>query len=434
MTQNRDVVSSETHTGDHPQAALDGRSWRGATALGGLFLCGALAFGAGAYAFTQFLEPLAAEFGWGRQVLGGLMSAFWLAAPFTVVAAYLLDRVGIRTLILVGGTLEALGAAGMTFASEPSQFYLLRFCMGVGKVVMVTPIPATAARWFPRRSGLAIAITFCGWHVGGLIMAPLSAELVAAMGWRHALAWVSALILVGACASVAMLRDPRNPMDRDTGGASAKADPGRATGPSRLHVAGLIVICLSTVAYYVGYTGLLGQLSPLLTDGGFSSREIGALTGSVAISAVVGVLLAGGITESVSTRLSGSGTVLLMGLTVFGATIVGPGIAHWVPYAVVILLGVLAGGGDPIMIDALRREVAGRHFARAYGWWYLLCLSACAAGPWLVGTAFDRTGSYRLVFTIVGVACALTASMWFVIIRRSPATLSLQVAASVEKS
>jgi len=378
MTTDRYAAGSTTLDVREVRAARRTQFWREGIALGGLFLCGALAFGAGAYAFTQFLEPLASEFGWDRQVLGGLMSAFWLAAPFTVVAAYLLDRVGIRILILVGGLLEALGAAGMTLASRPNEFYLLRFCMGIGKVVMVTPISATAARWFPRRPGLAIAITFCGWHVGGLIMAPLSAELVASLGWRHALGWVSAMIIAGVCLSVAMLRDPRGRIDDEAGQPVAALAPagGAAADARRFHVAGLTVICLSTIAYYMGYTGLLGQLSPLLSDGGFTRREIGALTGSVAISAVIGVLLAGGITELVSTRFSGSATLLLMGVTVLGATLVGPSVAHWVPYAVVILLGTLAGGGDPIMIDALRREVSRRQFARAYGWWY-----RCASAP-----------------------------------------------------
>src|ERR1700676_3200926 len=182
---------------------------RDVTALAGLFLCGALAFGVGAYAFTQFLDPLAAEFGWGRAALGGLMSAFWFPAPFTLVSAYLIDGIGIRKLILIGGLLEALGAAGMMLASEPKEFYFLRFCMGVGKVVIVTPIPATAARLFPRRPGLAIAITFSGWHVGGLIMAPLTEELIASFGWRHALVWMSMITIVGICVAVAMLGDPR---------------------------------------------------------------------------------------------------------------------------------------------------------------------------------------------------------------------------------
>src|ERR1700676_1941631 len=290
--------------------------WRDLTALAGLFLCGALAFGVGAYAFTQFLDPLAAEFGWGRAALGGLMSAFWLAAPFALISAYLTDGVGIRALILTGGLLEALGAAGMMLASEPKEFYFLRFCMGVGKVVIVTPIPATAARLFPRRPGLAIAITFCGWHVGGLIMAPLTEKLIASLGWRHALGWMSMIIIVGICVAVAMLGVPRG---REVAHFTPEAPAAEGFGAldnsaSRLHIAALIAIGLSTIAHYLCYTGLLGQLSPLLADSGFTSREVGTLTGGVAISGAVGVLLAGGITQWVSTRLGGSGTLLLMGV------------------------------------------------------------------------------------------------------------------------
>jgi len=59
-------------------------------AMTGLCMSGFFLFGIGVYSFTQFLEPLAHEFGWGRAGLGGLMSAFWLSAPFAVPAAYLL--------------------------------------------------------------------------------------------------------------------------------------------------------------------------------------------------------------------------------------------------------------------------------------------------------------------------------------------------------
>ncbi len=393
--------------------------WSDVIALAGLFLCGALAFGVGAYAFTQFLEPLAAEFGWGRAALGGLMSAFWFAAPFALVSAYLLDRVGVRALILAGGLLEALGAAGMMLATEPKEFYFLRFCMGVGKVVIVTPIPATAARWFPQKAGLAIAITFCGWHIGGLIMAPLTEELIASLGWRHALGWVSTIVIVGISVAAVMLGDPRK---RGIERAPSEVKRVNAFGaPSndrfQLHLAGLMVIGLGTIPYYLGYTGLLGQLSPLLTDAGFTGREVGILTGSVAISAVVGVLLAGGITQRVSTRLNGSGLLLLMGLATLGATLVGPAASRWMPYSVVILLGALAGGGDPILADALRRTILSHQFGRAYGWWYLLCLCSCAAGPLVVGAAFDRTGSYHLVFATIAIACVITAALWLWVIR-----------------
>jgi MFS family permease len=421
MTIDAEAGATSSGAAQKAEAFGSTQTWRDVTALAGLFLCGALAFGVGAYAFTQFLDPLAAEFGWGRATLGGLMSAFWLAAPFALVSAYLIDGVGIRTLILTGALLEALGAAGMMLASEPKEFYLLRFCMGVGKVVIVTPIPATAAGLFPRRPGLAIAITFCGWHVGGLVMAPLTAELIVSLGWRHALGWMSMIVIVGILVAVAMLGDPRRPDVRHTASDVAAVERSGApdNGASQLHIAALIAIGLGTIAFYLCYTGLLGQLSPLLTDSGFTSREVGTLTGGVAISAVVGVLLGGGVTQWVSTRLSGSGTLLLMGVTAFGAARLGPAVSQWMPYGGVILLGTLMGGGDPIFADAMRRTVFRRQFARAYGWWYLLCLCSCAAGPYLVGAAFDRTGSYHLVFNAIAIACLITAGLWVWVIRQS---------------
>ena len=192
-------------------------------------------------------------------------------------------------------------------------------------------------------------------------------------------------------------------------------------GASRLHIAALVAVGLSTIAFYLCYTGLLGQLSPLLADSGFTGREVGTLTGGVAISAVVGVLLGGGITQWVSTRLSGSGTLLLMGVTALGAARVGPAVSHWVPYGVAILLGTLMGGGDPIFADALRRTVFRHQFARAYGWWYLLCLCSCSAGPYVVGAAFDRTGSYHLVFNAIAIACVTSGGLWLWVIRRTSA-------------
>jgi sugar phosphate permease len=234
---------------------------------------------------------------------------------------------------------------------------------------------------------------------------------------------MSMITIVGICVAVAMLGVPRR---REVAHITSEVPAVERSGAldnnaSRLNIAALIAIGLSTIAFYLCYTGLLGQLSPLLADSGFTSREVGTLTGGVAISGAVGVILAGGITQWVSTRLSGSGTLLLMGVTALGAARVGPAVSHWVPYGVAILLGTLMGGGDPIFADAMRRAVFRHQFARAYGWWYLLCLCSCAAGPYVVGAAFDRTGSYHLVFNAIAIACLITAGLWLWVIRRSSA-------------
>jgi len=390
--------------------------WAGLRGLAGVFLCGFLAFGVGAYAFTQFQVPLANEFHWDRETLGGLMGAFWLSAPFAVVSAYLMDRLGVPVLVLIGGAIETLGLAGMMLADKAPEFYLLRFCMGVGKVLIVTPLPPMAARLFPGRPGLAIAISLCGWHVGGLVMAPLSAWFIARHGWRVALLLVCAVLAAGVVVAVGLLRGqgraPVAPAD-DAGKPAAAAGGPRLAGS----VAAILAICLGTVAFYAGYAGLLGQLSPMLADAGYDAAAVGGLTGSVAICAAVCVLLAGVATQWFSARTTGVAVLALMALATAGATTLGPGSAGWQAVAVVILLGGLVGAGDPIMIDALRRAVRPHWFGRAYGWWYLLCLIALTAAPFAVGAAFDTFHSYHDAFFAIAAACVVTAGYWLLKVR-----------------
>ena len=140
----------------------------------GLFIAGFLAYGIGVYGFTQFLPAVEAEFHWGRAMLGGTMSAFWLAAPFVFISRMLLDRIGLRGVLVVGAACEATALGLMAFLTSPFEMYLLRFLMGIGKVLIVTPIPIALARTFHARTGLALAVALAGWHVGGIVMAPVS--------------------------------------------------------------------------------------------------------------------------------------------------------------------------------------------------------------------------------------------------------------------
>ena len=398
-------------------------------ALAGLFLCGFLAFGVGAYSFTQLLEPLAAEFHWNHATLGGLMSAFWLSAPFSVVAAYALRRIGLRRLVAIGGVIEIIAMLAMVRASSATEFYVLRFVMGVGKVLMVTPLPVAAARCLPSTAGLGIAIALCGWHVGGLVMAPVTAEFVIRYGWRSALIYDSALFVAGLSIAAYLLRTRSI-----TEVTAADVPPQKAGGelsntdarPIRRSRASLIVIGAATLAYYAGYAGLLGQLAPLLANAGFSEHVVGQLTGSVAFSAAVIVLVAGVVTQYVPARVSGCVALILMSFATLGATLLIPGASLPSGILFVSVVGALIGGGDPIIIDALRLSIDVRRFDRAYGYWYLLCLTALSIAPFAVGVMFDHFGTYRVAFLSISAAALTSAFAWFAFVRNPVLNVSLR--------
>jgi OFA family oxalate/formate antiporter-like MFS transporter len=357
------------------------------------------------------------------------MSAFWLSAPFSVVAAYALRRIGLRRLVAIGGVIEIIAMLAMVRASSATEFYVLRFVMGVGKVLMVTPLPVAAARCLPSTAGLGIAIALCGWHVGGLVMAPVTAEFVIRYGWRSALICDSALFVAGLSIAAYLLRTRSIPEVT-----AADVPPQKAGGelsntdarPIRRSRASLIVIGAATLAYYAGYAGLLGQLAPLLANAGFSEHVVGQLTGSVAFSAAVIVLVAGVVTQYVPARVSGCVALILMSFATLGATLLIPGASLPSGILFVSVVGALIGGGDPIIIDALRLSIDVRRFDRAYGYWYLLCLTALSIAPFAVGVMFDHFGTYRVAFLSISAAALTSAFAWFAFVRNPVLNVSLR--------
>ena len=285
---------------------------------------------------------------------------------------------------------------------------------------MVTPLPVAAARCLASRAGLGIAIALCGWHVGGLVMAPITAEFVIRYGWRSALLYDSALFVAGLLIAICLLRTRSitEVTAADVPPQKSGGDPAN-TGAQfiRRSRTSLIVIGAATLAYYAGYAGLLGQLAPLLANAGFSEHIVGQLTGSVAFSAAVIVLVAGVVTQYVPARASGCVALVLMSAATLGATLLTAGASLPSGVLFVSIVGALIGGGDPIIIDALRLSVDVQRFDRAYGYWYLLCLTALSIAPFAVGAGFDHFGTYRVAFLAISTAALTSAFAWFPFVR-----------------
>lgn len=388
--------------------------------MAALFLAGLLAYGIGVYGFTQYLGPIQAEFGWNRAVLGGMMSAFWLAAPFVLVASYTLDFAGLRVLVLIGAAIEAIGLVWLTLLSHPFEFFAVRFLMGAGKCLVVTPLPIAVARWFRRRTGFGFAIALCGWHVGGLIMAPLAAFLATSGGWRLSARVLAAILVLGMGVAAIWMKPPRS---ASAPGGEPSAPAASDARPAPLQLASpltLAAIGFGTIAFYIGYAALLSQLSPLLADAGLDAGRIGAATGAVAVCAVFGVLACGALTQALPPRWAGAALLLLMAVLELGARSIGAGAALLALAGFVLLLGLLIGGGDPILIEALRLAVPLRRFGRAYGWWYLLCLGSLAITPVIAGAAFDRDANYQFAFGIMGALSLAASLLWIVAVRPVP--------------
>lgn len=135
------------------------------------------------------LVPLQREFGWTAaevsSSIGLRLALFGLMAPF---AAALMNRFGVRAIVLTSLGLITLGMGLSVLMREVWQLVLLwGVVVGMGAGMTALVLAATVAtRWFERRRGLVVGLLTANAAAGQLLILPLVAQMVEAVGWRGA--------------------------------------------------------------------------------------------------------------------------------------------------------------------------------------------------------------------------------------------------------
>jgi len=166
--------------------------------LGGLL--GSTTCGMLLYAFSVFIKPLQAQFGWSvPEVAMAYAIICLLFGLITFPAGRLSDKYGPRKVVFFGGLIMAFGFFMVSTISPPdqavlaaggdaaraagkTQLYLLYLYYGViaglgGGCVYLPPI-ATAPKWWPDRRALATGFAVVGLGLGSFIMAPLATVMI----------------------------------------------------------------------------------------------------------------------------------------------------------------------------------------------------------------------------------------------------------------
>jgi len=160
------------------------------------------------YAFTLFTKGMQAT--WPDTPYKDIALIYTLFILFETwpvpVAGWLIDKFGIRRLMIVGAIGIGIGwTLGGTVANTPQLQYVTYgiFC-GVGAGIIYIATVANAVKWFPDKRGLAAGCTAAGFGGGSaLTLIPIQAT-IDAMGWQGAMtAWgIGQGIIACACAMI----------------------------------------------------------------------------------------------------------------------------------------------------------------------------------------------------------------------------------------
>ncbi len=415
------TVSSLPTTHAVPQAGL----YHGYRVLAALFLAGFMVYGGGLYSFVLFVPPLTEEFHWSRTATSGLVTAFWLSAPLIMLGGFMIKRVGAMRLLIAGILIEAACVAFLSTLSTFPEMYALRAAMGLGKVMFAVTLPYAVSQWFSRGHSFGLGLVWAGWHVGGLVLAPLTGLIIASYGWRMAcLAIAAGLVTVGLLPVLMTLkiRSPRqlglgldgDPLDSTpalaVGGADVRAEPPAAPQGSLGDLLGsgiFWVIALATFFFYATYGGLLTHEASVVEGAGFTPRLSSFVLGSTAGFAAIGGLTTGWILDRYSVRAVGLAmhALILIGAVSLLLVSRSHSVVALVSYAV--CFGVTIGGSDLFFVALLRRRFPKVSVAYSYSAWYFFeIFTLLVAGP-AAGRVFDLTGNYDMTLALLAGSAVL---------------------------
>jgi MFS family permease len=357
------------------------------------------------YTFSVFVKPLAAEFGWSREAIS---SGFAIAAVTLGVISPLLgrwiDRFGPRRIILVCMTVYVCAIASLSLLrSGLWQFYLTCFVVGiVGNGAAHLAYSRSISTWFQRRLGTALAFVMVGAGLGAMILPVVAQFIISRSGWRAAYASLGGIaLLLGLPLSWRYIRDRGA-----TGMKSATVAHAGMTWQQGLRSSAFWIITAILFVSSISMNGAITHLSALLTDRGLTAGRAALCASILGGSSLLGRIAVGGLLDRffaprvalVINLITALGIFLLARASSFPAGCLAAG-----------LIGVGAGGEAATTPYLLTRYFGLRAFSTLYGLTWTFYAAAGAIGPVILGRAFDATGSYASLLTLLATALGLAA-------------------------
>lgn len=363
------------------------------------------------YTFGIFLKPLQAEFGWTRETVG----IAFACASFTLglcspPLGYLVDRYGPRRVIVTCVILFGCAFGSLAFLTNDRVHLFATFVLigAVGNGTAQMGYARAVSTWFHRRRGLALGLMMAGSAAGAMLVPVLCQASIGAFGWRNTYALFGAAALVIGLPMVMFFvhekPGTRAVSNRPTSGGAAVRDA--------LRHRAFWILCGTLFLAAMSTTGTVTHLAAMFTDRGISPAMAAYSVAALGGASLCGRLVTGWLLD----RFFGARVgMLLLLLNAFALWMLATAQSPATGIFGAIALGFSMGGESDVTPYLLARYFGLSRLATLYGFTWTAYAISAAAGSFLLGRSFDRTGSYQsLLVELSGVlllAAALMAAL-----------------------
>ena len=378
------------------------------------FFCLFIYAGCGFYAFSLFVRPLQADFGWGRGEINAAFTILFLvsgmASPFI---GKVVDRYGARRVISIGAAIVGLGFILLSVMSNLWHFYVVYAVIGVGiTAIGQVPTSAIVSNWFEKRRGLVIGVMSTGIGIGGFALAPLvGGYIIPSFGWRVSylvlamLAWVliiplALLVMKTKPADMGLYPDGRQAPDAMTGAEASFSTARGLTLRMALATSAFWLICISFLLNQFSQIGLVQSQVPHLEDIGFPVVTAATALGFVGLASAIGKFGFGWLCDRIPAKYACSIGLgfMLTGLIIF------MNIKPTSPLAMVWLYAFTTGLGSGSWLPTMSMLISTNFGLVAYGTIFgvvaLFQNLGMAVSPLMAGYMYDTMNTYHLAFII----------------------------------
>jgi MFS family permease len=385
--------------------------------LAGAFVAFALSVGV-MQSYTVFLIVFVQAFGWSRAEasLPYSVSQLVMGASAPLVGA-LVDRLGPRRLVLLGGGLMTLGLCTIAAARalwHVTLLYGIVITLGANCLGLVVFVPLLSRR-FARQRGMAIALVQSANGIGRAAAMPAAEFAISLVGWRATYLLEGGLVAVLALPLAAFFRGAERPAAPLPAGATASGwTLGEAVQTPHFWL-------LFAVYLFTGLGSFIVSLHQLAfaVGQGFNKLYAAEVLGTGAFLSTFGIILTGTSSDYLGRELS---AILAYGVSIAGVVcalfIRGPG-DGWLLWLHACLFGLTWGARGPTITAKTADLFPGPRLGTILGVITLGSGLGAAIGSWAAGFIFDLFGSYRVAFllSIAFYVCGVAA---FWALRRPP--------------
>jgi MFS family permease len=378
-----------------------------------------LFFNSGArYSFGVLFKPMVADLGWNR---GPISFAFFLNmtlfALSNVVVGKFYDRYGPKWVIIISTLLISAGYSLISVTSSLWEFYVyygVLAAIGTGGV-SIPLMSVLISKWFDKWRGLAISLTLSGSCLGHFVMIPAITAFTLHLGWRSSyFAMGLVMFIVNLSVVLLVIGRKTEPLSQNVmtpGGTIGDRDrvalKSRSEGLSFKEAARTSSFWLFAAVMFICGSGdflVSTHLIPFATDQGISPVVAGNMLAWLGFTSLLGVLIAGPASDLVGNKIPLALTFLLR-LASYILILKYQSLTSF--YVFSLVFGLTFMTIAPLSATLIGRIYGFSNIGLLAG--FVNTLHHLGGGLWayLGGWAFDRTGSYHLIFSASAVLAAV---------------------------